>query len=68
VFFPVSAVLAVLGIAWGVPFMAMGFGLSVGALFLLVSALIIFFFGLVVDQVAAIRREQAAFYWEDTRR
>ena len=65
VFFPVSAIMGVAGVAWGVPYLAMGLGLSVGALFLLVSALIIFFFGLLVDQVAAIRREQAAFHWED---
>lgn len=65
VFFPASALLAVAGLIWAVPYLAMGHGLSVGALFLLVSALIVFFFGLVVDQVAAMRREQAAFHWDD---
>lgn len=68
VFFPVSALLAVMGIAWGVPYLAMGYGLSVGALFFLIASLIIFFFGLLVDQVAAIRREQATFHWEERRR
>lgn len=63
VFFPVSAILAALGILWGLPFLLSGRGLSVGALFLLVSAMILFFFGLLADQVSAIRREQAAFHW-----
>lgn len=64
VFFPMSALLAVAGLAWGIPFLAAGFGLSVGALFLLITALMLFFFGLVTDQVAALRREQAAFHWQ----
>lgn len=64
VFFPTSALLAIAGISWGIPYLASGRGLSVGALFLLVAALIIFFFGLLTDQVAAMRRDQAAFHWE----
>ena len=64
VFFPMSALLTVAGLAWGIPFMAAGHGLSVGALFLLITALMLFFFGLVTDQVAALRREQAAFHWQ----
>jgi glycosyltransferase involved in cell wall biosynthesis len=64
VFFPISAVLAALGIVWGVPYLLAGFGLSVGAMFLLITALMLFFFGLVTDQVAALRREQAAFHWQ----
>lgn len=63
VFFPASAVLAVGGLAWGIPFMASGNGLSVGALFLLISSLLVFFFGLLADQVSALRREQAAFHF-----
>ena len=65
VFFPVSAGLGIGGVVWAVPFLAMGRGLSVGALFLMVTALIVFFFGLLVDQVAAMRREQAMFHWDD---
>jgi hypothetical protein len=64
VFFPMSAILAVAGLLWGIPFLVAGFGLSVGALFLLITALMLFFFGLVTDQVAALRREQAAFHWQ----
>jgi glycosyltransferase involved in cell wall biosynthesis len=64
VFFPMSAVLAALGLLWGVPIMVAGYGLSVGALFLLITSLMLFFFGLVTDQVAALRREQAAFHWQ----
>jgi len=68
VFFPVSAVLGIGGLAWAIPFLAMGRGLSVGGLFLMVSALIVFFFGLLVDQVAALRRETASFHWEEMQR
>lgn len=64
VFFPISAFLTVAGLGWGIPFMVAGHGLSVGALFLLITALMLFFFGLVTDQVAALRREQAAFHWQ----
>lgn len=64
VFFPISALLAVGGFVWGIPFMVAGYGLSVGALFLLITSLMLFFFGLVTDQVAALRREQAAFHWQ----
>lgn len=64
VFFPISAALAALGVVWGVPYLLAGFGLSVGAMFLLITALMLFFFGLVTDQVAALRREQAAFHWQ----
>lgn len=68
VFFPVSALLAAGGILWGVPFLVAGKGLSVGALFLLITALMLFFFGLLVDQVAAMRRELARFHWEEMER
>jgi glycosyltransferase involved in cell wall biosynthesis len=68
VFFPVSAVFAIAGLAWALPFLAMGYGLSVGGLFLMVTAIIIFFFGLLVDQVAALRRETASFHWEEMQR
>ncbi len=68
VFFPISAAFGLLGLVWGVPFLATGRGLSVGALFLLITSLNLFFFGLLVDQVAAIRREQAAFHFDEPNR
>ena len=58
VFGPVSLGLFVLGISWGLRYILMRRGLSVAALFLLVSAVMIFFFGLLTDQVASLRREQ----------
>jgi hypothetical protein len=64
VFFPMSALLTLAGLMWGIPYLVAGLGLSVGALFLLITALMLFFFGLVTDQVAALRREQAAFHWQ----
>ena len=68
VFFPVSAILAVAGVAWALPFLIMGRGLSVGGLFLMTTAIIIFFFGLLVDQVAQLRREAASFHWDQMQR
>ena len=58
VFGPVSVGLFVLGITWGLRYILMRRGLSVAALFLLVSAVMIFFFGLLTDQVASLRRER----------
>jgi hypothetical protein len=68
VFFPFSALFGIAGLAWAVPFLAMGRGLSVGGLFLMVTAIIIFFFGLLVDQVVALRRETASFHWDEMQR
>jgi hypothetical protein len=64
VFFPASALMGVVGVVWAVPYLAAGHGLSTGALFLMVTSVLFFFFGLLADQVAAIRREQAAFHWQ----
>lgn len=58
VFSPVSLVLILGGLAWGIPYMAMRRGLSSASLFLLLSGVMIFFFGLLTDQVAALRRER----------
>jgi len=58
VFGPVSVVFFLLGLAWGVHYIRLGRGLSIGAMFLLVSSIVIFFFGLLADQVASLRRER----------
>jgi glycosyltransferase involved in cell wall biosynthesis len=58
VFGPVSVGLFVLGVTWGLRYIMMQRGLSVAALFLLVSAVMVFFFGLLADQVASLRRER----------
>jgi glycosyltransferase involved in cell wall biosynthesis len=58
VFGPVSLVFFVFGILWGARFLAQGLGLSALSLFMLFSAVMIFFFGLLADQVASLRRER----------
>ena len=58
VFGPVSGVFFLFGLVWGAHYMRLGRGLSIGAMFLLVSSVIIFFFGLLADQVASMRRER----------
>lgn len=58
VFGPVSGAFCFFGLVWGVHYIRLGRGLSIGAMFLLVSSVVIFFFGLLADQVASMRRER----------
>ncbi len=58
VFGPVSGVFFLFGLVWGVHYIRLGRGLSIGAMFMLVSSVVIFFFGLLADQVASMRRER----------
>ncbi|HEX5131841.1 MAG TPA: glycosyltransferase family 2 protein [Candidatus Krumholzibacteria bacterium] len=58
VFGPVSGVFFLFGVGLGVHYISLGRGLSTASLFLLVSSIIIFFFGLLADQVASLRRER----------
>jgi glycosyltransferase involved in cell wall biosynthesis len=58
VFGPVSLVFFVFGILWGARYLSQGLGLSSLSLFMLFSAVMIFFFGLLADQVASMRRER----------
>lgn len=58
VFGPVSGVFFLFGVFWGIHYIRLGRGLSTASLFMLVSSIIIFFFGLLADQVASMRRER----------
>ena len=58
VFGPVAGVFFAFGLFWGVHYIRLGRGLSTAALFMLVSSIVIFFFGLLADQVASLRRER----------
>ena len=64
VFGPVALLLFLAGVGWGAQFMIQGKGLSVAALFLLISSVLIFFFGLLTDQVASLRRERRYSGWK----
>ena len=51
-----GALLAGVGLLWGVNrYLVMHQGLSLASVFLLVSAVLVFFFGLLADQVSALR-------------
>ena len=64
VFGPAALLLFLAGLGWGAQYLIQGKGLSVAALFLLVSAVLVFFFGLLTDQVAALRRERRYSGWK----
>ena len=55
IFLPASALLAATAVVWGGRYVIRGQGLSSASLFMLVSAALIFFFGLLADQVSALR-------------
>jgi len=56
VFLPVSVILCVAGIAWGVPIVLKGNGVSVGAMLAIVTGVIFFFLGLIAQQLSEIRK------------
>jgi len=45
------------GILWGIPFIAMGRGVSVGSMLAIVTGLVLFMVGLVAEQLSLIRKE-----------
>jgi len=55
IFFPLSIVSAVLGLAWGAFIAIQGKGLSVGSSFLIISGIILFCIGLIAEQISQIR-------------
>lgn len=64
IFMPVSVALAILGVAYATyVIMTVRLTFANGALFCLLTALMIFFFGLVVDQISVMRRER--YMYED---
>lgn len=64
IFMPVSAALAAVGVAYAAYVIAtVRLTLANGALLCLLAALMIFFFGLVVDQISVMRRER--YMYED---
>jgi glycosyltransferase involved in cell wall biosynthesis len=56
IFLPVSLVSLVLGIAWGLPIVLEGKGVSVGAMLAIVTGIVFFFLGLLAEQISLIRR------------
>jgi glycosyltransferase involved in cell wall biosynthesis len=57
IFLPASIFCIAVGILWGIPFIAMGHGVSVGSMLAIVTGLILFMVGLVAEQLSLIRKE-----------
>lgn len=57
IFLPLSIISLVAGLAWGLPILFAGRGVSVGFLLMVVTAAIFFSIGLIAAQVAAIRQQ-----------
>jgi len=57
-FVPAAAIVAAIGVAWGIPYAAAGRGISVGSMLALVTATLLFSLGLICDQVSQLRLER----------
>ena len=57
-FLPISALCILTGFGWGIPFVLLGRGVSVGAMLAIVSGLLFFVLGLIASQLSAIRMER----------
>lgn len=56
IFLPISFILVLLGLIWGIPIILMGRGVSVGAMLAIVAGLITFTLGLIAQQLSEIRK------------
>ncbi len=56
IFFPLSVLFFVASVAWGLPIVLAGRGVSVGAMLGIVTAIFFFFFGLIAEQISLIRK------------
>lgn len=61
VFLPASFFCVFAGCAWGLPYLLMGQGLSVGAMLAIVAGFLLFFLGLISDQISQLRLERFDF-------
>ena len=55
IFLPLSILSIGFGLAWGIPIMLRARGVSVGAMLAIVTGLLCFFFGLIAEQLSAMR-------------
>jgi hypothetical protein len=58
IFLPVSIISFLISLAWGIPIILRGQGVSSGALLGFISSLIFFFLGLIAEQLTLIRKNQ----------
>lgn len=55
IFLPLSTICIVAGLGWGIPFMLLGRGVSVGAMLAIVTGLLFLILGLIASQLSAMR-------------
>ena len=58
IFLPISIFIFIISMAWGIPIVMTGQGVSVGALLGISSSLIFFFLGLIAEQLTLIRKHR----------
>jgi hypothetical protein len=58
VFLPLSLFCIVAGVGWGVPYALQGQGVTVAAMLLMITGVLLFGLGLICDQVAQLRLER----------
>lgn len=58
IFFNSGLLFLIFGFAWGIRYFLMGHGLSIGALFFLMAGTLLFFLGLIADQISELRKSQ----------
>jgi glycosyltransferase involved in cell wall biosynthesis len=58
VFLPISFFCILAGLGWGIPFVLLGRGVSVGAMLAIVTGILFFVLGLLASQLSAIRMER----------
>lgn len=56
IFFPLSVLFILASIAWGLPIVIAGRGVSVGAMLGIVTGIFFFFFGLIAEQLSWLRK------------
>lgn len=57
IFFPVSLILVLFGLGYLIYDLFWMFNVSEGTIFILITSILVFFFGLMADQISALRRE-----------
>ncbi len=58
IFLPIAILFILAGIGWGAPYAIAERGVSIGAMLLIVTGVLTFFFGLLADQNALLRRRR----------
>jgi len=58
VFIPISALIGGAGICWGIPYALAGRGVSIASMIAIVTAILLFWLGVLCDQISQLRLER----------